>query len=218
MQDGDLPYVVAEHQASLPDGVYARLGDRFLHAYHSAYLASGGTAALIGELGGQSVGFVTGVISPAAHRSAMRQAWPRLAATGVLALLRRPAMIGQVLPVRSAVGYLRRSARLLVAGPTDNIPGVRTGILTYLAVRSSARGHGVGEALLDAFLHQARAAGCEKVTLATQQGPQGAEHFYSGRGWTRQELLHTANGRPLLVMAWVWSPPPNTTGPPNLRG
>ena len=211
MRAEDLPYVVAEHQRSLPDGVYPRLGARFLHAYHSAYLTSTGTAALIGELGGQSVGFVTGVISGAAHQSAMRQAWPRLAATGVLALLQRPAMIAQVLPARSAIGYLRRSARLLGAGSTDIVTGVRTGILTYLAVTPSTRGHGVGDALIDAFLCRAQAAGCAKVTLATQQGPKGAEQFYTGRGWTREGLLHTSQGRPLVVMAWTWPSPPDQT-------
>lgn len=212
MQVDDLSYVVAEHQRSLPDGVYPRLGDRFLHAYHSAYLTSAGTVALVSELNGRSVGFITGVVSGAAHQSAMRQAWPRLAVSGTLALLQRPAMIAQVLPLQAAVGYLRRSARLLRAGPTNNMTGVRTGILTYLAVTPSARGHGVGDALLDAFLCRAQAAGCEKVTLATQQGPKGAEQFYSSRGWTNQGLHHTPKGRPLLVMAWTWpSPPPDKT-------
>ena len=99
MRSTDLASVVAEHQESLPDGLYARLGDRFLHTYHSAHLASPGTAAFIAELDTHPVGFVTGIVSMAAHRPAMKKAWPRLAAAAALALLQRPATTLGVPPV-----------------------------------------------------------------------------------------------------------------------
>lgn len=206
MRSTDLASVVAEHQESLPDGLYARLGDRFLHAYHSAYLASPGTAAFVAELGTRPVGFVTGIVSTAAHRLAMKEAWPRLAAAAALALLQRPATLRPALLWPTAASCLRHSARLLQPDPPSEINGAGAGILTYLAVTATARGRGVGDALLQAFLHQAQLHGCTKVTLATQTGADDAASFYAHRGWAPESVHHTATGRPLQVMAWTYPP------------
>ena len=212
MRSTDLASVVAEHQESLPDGLYARLGDRFLHTYHSAYLASPGTTGFVAELGTRPVGFVTGIVSTAAHRLAMKEAWPRLAAAAALALLQRPATLRPALLGPTAVSCLRHSARLLQPDPpcastaTATATATATGILTYLAVTTTARGRGVGDALLQAFLHQAQLRGCTKVTLATQAGAEGAAPFYAHRGWTPESVHRTTTGRPLQVMAWTYPP------------
>ena len=206
MRSTDLPSVVAEHQKSLPDGLYARLGGRFLHTYHSAYLASPGTASFVAELETHPVGFVTGIVSTAAHRRAMKQAWPRLAAAAALAVLQRPATLHPALFGPTAASCLRHSARLLQPDrpSASTATATDTGILTYLAVTDTARGRGVGDALLRAFLHQAQLQGCIKVTLATQAGPDGAAPFYAHRGWTPESVHRTPTGRPLQVMAWTY--------------
>lgn len=201
----DLPSVVAEHRASLPDGLYARLGGGFLRRYHAAYLASSGTAVFVAELDGRPVGFVSGVVSVADHRVSMRQAWPGLAGAALLALLSRPALLVRVLSSHMAASYLRVSARLLLRADTPlDRAADSTGVLTYLAVARTARRRGAGDALLDAFLRRARDHGCTKVTLATQRGAQGAGEFYARRGWTPDSLRSTANGRSLQVMARTW--------------
>lgn len=206
MQSTDLASVVAEHQESLPDGLYARLGGRFLHTYHSAYLASPGTASFVAELDTQPVGFVTGIISAAAHRLAMKAAWPRLAAAAALAALQRPATLRLRLLGPTAASCLRHSAQLLRPDTPSVGTITATGVLTYLAVTATARGRGVGDALLQTFLHQAQLHGCTRVTLATQAGAEGAVSFYAQRGWTAESVHHTATGRPLQVMAWTYPP------------
>lgn len=206
MRSTDLASVVAEHQASLPDGLYARLGNRFLHTYHSAYLASPGTASFVAELDTRPVGFVTGIVSATGHRLAMKKAWPRLAAAAALALLQRPATLRPALLAPTAASCLRHSARLLQRDPPRASTATATAVLTYLAVTATVRGRGVGDALVQAFLHQAQLSGCTKVTLATQAGADGAASFYAQRGWTPESLHRTPTGRPLQVMAWTYPP------------
>lgn len=206
LRAADLGFVVAQHQESLPEGLYARLGERFLHAYHSAHLESSGTAGMVAELYTRPVGFVTGIVSTAPHRTAMQKALPRLAAAAALALQQRPATLRHDVLGRTAVSCLRHSARLL---QPDSAPATTlsvTGVLTYLAVAATVRGRGIGDALLQAFLHQAQMHGCTKVTLATQVGPEGAASFYAHRGWTAEAMHRTATGRPLQVMAWNYPP------------
>ena len=206
MRSTDLPSVVAEHQESLPDGLYARLGDRFLQTYHSAYLASPGAGGFVAELDAHLVGFITGIVSTAAHRLAMKEAWPRLAAAAALALLQRPATFRPALLGSAAASCLRHSARLLQPVPPSETTGAGTGILTYLAVTATARGRGVGDALLQAFLHEAQLHGCTEVTLATQAGADGVASYYAHRGWTPESVHRTATSRPLQVMAWTYPP------------
>jgi len=57
MVRSDLPFVVAEHQASPRHGLYARLGPRFLRRYYAVYRRSGGEVALLAERDGRPVGF-----------------------------------------------------------------------------------------------------------------------------------------------------------------
>lgn len=206
LRSADPGFVVAQHQESLPEGLYARLGERFLHAYHSAYLESPGTAGMVAELDTRPVGFVTGIVSTATHRTAMQQAWPRLATAAALALLQRPTTLRPALLGRTAASCLRHSARLLQPDPAPATTLSATGVLTYLAVAATARGRGIGDALLQAFLHHAQVHGCTKVTLATQAGPEGAASFYAHRGWTAEAVHRTATGRPLQVMAWTYPP------------
>lgn len=170
----DLGYVVSEHQASLPDGVYARLGARFLHAHHSAYLTSPGTAAFVGEFRGTPVSFVTGVVSAAPHRLPMRRAWPYPEAASIDTIPQRPLKVarGGFRPVHGQ--HLHSAFRLLRPGPAADPTTVRTGILTYLAVAAAARGHGVGDAPLNAFLHRAREQRLRQGNPRDPTGPAGS--------------------------------------------
>jgi GNAT superfamily N-acetyltransferase len=53
-------------------------------------------------------------------------------------------------------------------------------VVTLIAVRPQ---HGVGTALLDALVEQARAARCRRVWLVTTNDNTPAQDFYLSRGW-----------------------------------
>lgn len=57
------------------------------------------------------------------------------------------------------------------------------GFLWALFVAPRAEGRGLGAALLDAALHDLRAAGLARARLETDPGTR-AERFYKRRGWT----------------------------------
>ncbi len=85
MVRSDLPVVVAEHQASPRHGLYARLGPRFLRRYYAVYRRSG--ARSLCSRNGMAVPWVslTGVLTPAAHRIALKHAVPALTAAASIA-------------------------------------------------------------------------------------------------------------------------------------
>lgn len=60
-------------------------------------------------------------------------------------------------------------------------------VLNDLFVRRTARGHGVGRALLDAALAYARELGAARVVLETTEDNVAAQALYEASGWIRQE-------------------------------
>lgn len=197
----DLDYVVDEHRRSLPAGVYAQLGPRFLRVYHATNITSSGAVAFIGGIDGCPFGFLTGVVGPAEHRLAMRAALPHLTLSAAIGLAHQPKLGRSMVSKRSLqrLGSLvgRSRSRPSVSSGTSVPAG---GVLTYLAVNPSARGLGVGAALMQSFLEVACARGCDYVTLTTKPGTSGAEAFYLRHGWSTTAQHHTPVGQPLSIM------------------
>ncbi|MGR8918903.1 MAG: GNAT family N-acetyltransferase [Gammaproteobacteria bacterium] len=67
--------------------------------------------------------------------------------------------------------------------------GARAGILEDLIVDAAERGTGVGRRLVGAALARARAAGCRRVTLLTDEGNEGAQRFYRQLGFARSTMV-----------------------------
>ena len=63
-------------------------------------------------------------------------------------------------------------------------------ILNDLFVLSSARGHGVGRALLDQCKRMASEAGAKELTLETMKNNLTAQHLYEGCGWKRDDVFY----------------------------
>jgi len=86
-----------------------------------------------------------------------------------LALLRHPGLLVQL------AASTRTSSAPLGEGTLE---------LTYLGVDSSARGQGLGRALLLAFLESARKLGFNKVGLSVETDNEAARAVYSQAGFT----------------------------------
>jgi GNAT superfamily N-acetyltransferase len=56
-------------------------------------------------------------------------------------------------------------------------------VLAHVAVRRERRGRGVGAALVERFVEQARARRVSTVRLVTRVGEEGAGGFYAQLGW-----------------------------------
>lgn len=63
-------------------------------------------------------------------------------------------------------------------------------ILNDLFVSSSARGHGVGSALLQECKRLAVETGAKELELETMKSNLTAQHLYEGLGWKRDEIFY----------------------------
>ena len=197
MRHRDQAFAAALHEAALPHGFFGRLGRGFLSAYHETFIASPHAVAYVAETRDGRVGYLVGTFGP--HSAwVLRNRGTKLAARGVLALLARPAELAFFLRTRTA-SYLQRLVQA-VAGRTG---GARTqraqapAVLTHVAVAAQARGQGVGEALVDAFLTAARDSGATEACLVTLAGEHGAGSFYRRLGWELKERRQDRDGRPI---------------------
>ena len=78
--------------------------------------------------------------------------------------------------------------------------GERVALLEDMVVFPEARGAGVGSHLLKRAVAVAEAAGCQRITLLTDQQNLSAQHFYKRHGVTPSSMvpmrLHLAASQP----------------------
>ena len=67
--------------------------------------------------------------------------------------------------------------------------GARVALLEDMVVAAGRRQRGIGSALLQEALVQARLAGCRRVTLLTDDVNVSAQRFYARHGFTRSPML-----------------------------
>lgn len=67
--------------------------------------------------------------------------------------------------------------------------GERVATLEDMIVSPSARGTGVGSALLSYAIEFAKERGVKRITLLTDQDNYAAQHFYSKHGFTKSSMI-----------------------------
>jgi GNAT superfamily N-acetyltransferase len=181
----DLGWTCALQREALPHGFFTELGPRFLAAYQQTFLDSPAGIALAAETEDGPAGFVVGATDAAAHRAwVVRHRGRRLAALGVLALLRRPRAAARFL--RTRLGhYLRALLPGRRRGSADE-PALPTAaaVLTHVAVAPQRRRGGTGRTLVEAFVAEAERRGAGRARLTTLRDDHGAEEFWRALGWT----------------------------------
>ena len=186
---GDVQAAARLHAAQLPHGFFPRLGPRFLREYYRSFIASPFACAFVAGPSGQVEGLVVGVLQPREHkRWLLRRRALRLALVGLVSLLMRPRMWTLFLRDRLP-RYWQAVRDWRSAGPVEDGKGGSssppTATLAHIVIRAEVRGRGVGKALTERFVAQAREAGVEVVRATTMDGPAGATGFYERHGWQR---------------------------------
>ena len=204
----DLPYVVRAHANHFPDGLFARLGPRFLTRYYRTFLDGPTAVAVIAEVDGSPAGYLTGVLRTRQHRQLLlRHHGPALAVTGCAALVRRPRVAYTFIATRLPryVQGLKRDLGGPAAVHAATPPGTpthaanlaaETAVLSNVVVDGPRRHRGLGTRLVQHFLTQATDAGCSCAALVTV-AETGAGKFYEHLGWTRAGGTVTAEGTAL---------------------
>jgi ribosomal protein S18 acetylase RimI-like enzyme len=192
----DLRFAVALHTATLPHGLFVRLGPGWLRAYYRTFVDSPHGIALLALLDGLPVGMLVGAASGAAHG---RWVWGargrRLVARGLAALAIRPRAVALLVRTRGR----RLLRRLGGRGPSG--PAGPQAVLTYLCVAEPARGLGVGAALVEQWVEEARRAGADRAMLVTPGGDEGASGFYRRLGWTYVTEQRSRDGWPVRMFS-----------------
>jgi len=82
------------------------------------------------------------------------------------------------------VGWIQAHDRRLVQYP-------RVLEISGLAVAGSARGHGIGSALVEAVSHWGRSRGHDRLFVRSNVTRDAAHQFYESVGFTREKTSHT---------------------------
>jgi len=77
--------------------------------------------------------------------------------------------------------------------PTLGHGGSAAALVEAVAVAAASQGHGIGRALMDEAMARARAAGCYKLALSSNQKRQSAHAFYEHLGYRRHGVSFVAD-------------------------
>ena len=193
----DLEFVVDEHLAHFPDNVFGQMGRRFLTEYYRTFLDGPHADAVVTVAEGARVGYLVGVLDVREHRRLVRRFhFRRLAWYAAAALARRPRMAAGLVRRRISVRLtaLRSRARV-TSGASERIA-----VLSHVAVRSEARGLGLGTSMILQFVERAQDAGAHTVSVATRAGEAGAGDLYQQLGWRLVRERTTFDGRRIALL------------------
>ncbi|NEK93365.1 GNAT family N-acetyltransferase [Modestobacter muralis] len=208
----DLSATAQAHVLLLPVGLFPSMGERFLRCWHRTFLRLPHGIALVavdaGAGAGQVVGFLLGTTDQATHTDALlrdRRALMDLGASGLLALLRRPRLAARFARTRGRP-WLRKllQRRGSAVQPPEAHSVGPVAVLAAVAVQDSARGHGLGAALVHHFLAAAQAGGAdvaELVTVVPHEGGTSAG-FYECLGWCATGDRSTRDGTTVRTYAY----------------
>lgn len=135
----------------------------------------------------------------AIERRVFSDPWSERAFRDVLA---HPAMYFACVRERTADGYTAECVRGYVVAWFAGGQGE----IANLAVEESARGRGLGSALLDAALDEARGHGTEEVFLEVRSSNVRARELYASRGFTEVGRRRRYYRRPIedaIILRWT---------------
>lgn len=172
MVASDLGSVVAIHKEAFEGFFLTRMGPRFLRAYYQAVLDFEASISLVGydTESDRALGFAVGFRDPQGFYALFRQRRKRMLPAILLAVVRDPGLVLQIL----------RNMRRVEAQAEQPVDAVE---LSSIAV--GAPGGGVGGALLEAFANKARSEGAHRLILTTDAaGNDPVRGFYEARGFS----------------------------------
>lgn len=184
----------------LPEGLFPRLGQRFVRRWMQTFLSEQYGVALVAvtiDAPRQQVGFLIGSTNQRRHVADVLHRHKRsLMLAGLAALCLRPRVLLHFLQTR-ARPYLSR----ILGRSNDPAAGATsrpaTAVITSVVVLPTVRGGGIGGLLVEEFLERAAADQASLAELVTTTGAAGAGMFYEKLGWTCVEERHSKDGTPI---------------------
>jgi ribosomal protein S18 acetylase RimI-like enzyme len=180
----DLPGIVTIHQRAFSNFFLTRLGGDFLARYYTLVLNYGAGIVLVSERCGVLDGFACGFVEPPEFYRLMWRKRGIFALPALSALVREPSLATRVL---YGVQRIQTSA---------SMGSARSCELASIAVAPEAGGNGLGKALLQAFVAQARSMNAQYVYLTTDaDGNDSANALYRQAGFQHTRRFLQRRGR-----------------------
>ena len=104
---------------------------------------------------------------------------------GLAAIIGNPE-VGSIIVLRDGDNIL---GMVILLYTVSTALGARVALLEDMVIAPAARGSGMGSRLLSSALEHARAAGCKRVTLLTDDDNQEAQRLYRKHGFRRSSMV-----------------------------
>lgn len=167
----DLSIIAEVHKQAFAGFFLTRMGPSFLRAYYQAVLDFDARIALVARdtESDRVLGFAVGFSDPQGFYSLFSQRRKRMLPAVLLAVLRDPGLVPLIF----------RNMRRVEGRAKQEVDAVE---LSSIAV--TARGRGIGAALLEAFAEHASSEGASRLVLTTDaKGNDPVRSFYEARGF-----------------------------------
>ena len=180
----DLPGIVTIHQRAFSNFFLTRLGGEFLRRYYALVLSYPEGIVLVSERGGKLDGFACGFVEPPEFYRLMWRNKRVFALPALSALIRDPSL---------AAGVLYGVRRIQTSASEGS---ARACELSSIAVAPEAGGNGLGKALVQAFVDEARSMNAQCVYLTTDaEGNEPANALYRQVGFQHTQRFLQRKGR-----------------------
>jgi ribosomal protein S18 acetylase RimI-like enzyme len=191
MSQEHLQQVGALHEQCFPGYYLTTLGPSFLHAMYSWYVQSPEAIAhVVLDRGGHVVGFVAGTADESSYRrSLFRKTWWHMALALGQRFISKPVLTLRLMGERKDLVWqalstvLTRRSREAQQTGADSDRELPTASLVSIGVKPSARRSGLGTALTELFVREARDRECERITLSVRDDNMEARRFYESMSW-----------------------------------
>lgn len=195
MSRDDCRATAALHVQYLGDGLFPRLGPRFVRRWHRTFVDS---VDAVGHVAvrpdGEVLGFVAAATDQRAYvTSTLQEARGSLLVRGGLAMAARPRVAAVFLRTRLR-SYWARLRRPVRSAP----PGPRTAVVHAIVTSPAARGTGVGRMLLAQVQADVRASSTRCIELVSEDGAHGGADFYRRLGWSEGESFLNRDSRTMV--------------------
>jgi GNAT superfamily N-acetyltransferase len=179
-----IDHVMRIHLRAFPDFFLTLLGPRFLREFYRAFLNDETSIAFAAEdESGNVVGVVVGTGQPVGFfRRLLIRRWWAFGLASLAPILKNPS-IGK-----------RIFRALAYRGDPPSRPGYA--LLSSIAVAPDTQGIGLGKALLDVWIKEAKKRSCRGAYLTTDAlHNDTVNSFYRNAGWRLESFFLTAEGR-----------------------
>ncbi len=184
----DAAHLAALHAAEISEGFLPVLGEAFLARLYRRVAAAAGSFALVAE---DDAGHVVGFVAVSEHTGALYREFLRR--DGLVAALRAIPALGR--HPRRVLETLRHG----LAGDDDDRSGAE---VLALAVASTARGRGIGHALVADAVGELRRRGVTEAHVVTAVGNDAARRTYGSCGFESRSTIEVHRGTVQEVLAW----------------